>query len=232
MMSVRRESGKQSKPYGLWFKTQVFLATGLVWSLGRSLRVSWHHESRLSDAREASGKKGVIYAFWHQRLLPFCFTHRRQGVNVLVSTHKDGEIIARLISNLGFRTVRGSSTRGGLRAFFEMASDNRQHFDIAVTPDGPRGPSKVLKPGLLLLARRTGRPVIPIANAVWPRIELRSWDRFHLPAPGARCSVVLGEPWWPTRNEHGSTEDARLDLEVRLKQITDEADELVGATSS
>jgi len=231
-MSARTGSGKKANPHGLWFRTQILLATGLVWGLGRSLRVSWHHESRLCDAREASGGKGVIYAFWHQRLLPLCFTHRKQGINVLVSTHKDGEIIARVISNLGFGTVRGSSTRRGLKAFFEMVSDERQHFDLAVTPDGPKGPSKVLKPGLLLLARRTGRPVVPLANAVWPRIELRSWDRFHLPWPGARCSVVLGEPWWPDRNEHGSTEDARLDLELRLKRITDEADKLVGARSS
>jgi lysophospholipid acyltransferase (LPLAT)-like uncharacterized protein len=216
--------------HGTWFELQVAAATSLVWCLGRSLRVTWHGNDRLEHAREGAQGRGIIYAFWHQRLFPFCFTHRRQNINVLVSTHRDGELIARVIANLGFDTVRGSSTRGGREAVREMTVERRKPFDLAVTPDGPRGPARVLKPGLLVLARRTNRPIVPIANAVWPRVELSSWDRFHIPLPFARCSIVHGEPWWP---ERGVDADAvRIDLERRLSDATLEAETLVRGHAS
>lgn len=210
------------------FGAKVRAATGVLWGLGRSLRVTWYHEDALDDI----GKKspgGVIYAFWHQRLLPFCYTHRQRGVCVLVSTHRDGELIAQVIERLGFDTIRGSSTRGGRKALHGMIALGRQGHDLAVTPDGPRGPRYVLKPGLVTLARMTGLPVIPIANAAWPRLELRSWDRFHVPSPGARCAVVLGRPWWPGEFGKDEREAARRQLELRLIETTAEADRLVGA---
>jgi lysophospholipid acyltransferase (LPLAT)-like uncharacterized protein len=214
--------------FGAWFELQVAAATGLVWCLGRSLRVTWHGNERLEEARRRAQGCGVIYAFWHQRLLPFCFTHRRQNINVLVSTHRDGELIARVIANMGFDTVRGSSTRGGREAVREMATDKRKQFDLAVTPDGPRGPARTLKPGLLVLARRTRRPIVPIANAVWPRFELSSWDKFHIPLPFAACSIVHGEPWWPERGVDSDT--AQTDLENRINNVTREAERLVRGT--
>jgi lysophospholipid acyltransferase (LPLAT)-like uncharacterized protein len=229
-MSRQGEVIGEHPSYGRWFELQVGAATALVWCLGRTLRVSWHGIHQLEMARRQASGGGIIYAFWHQRLLPFCFTHRRQNINVLVSTHRDGELIARVIGNLGFDSVRGSSTRGGRQAIREMANEKRRQFDLAVTPDGPRGPARVLKPGLLVLARRTGRPIVPIANAIWPRIEISSWDRFHIPVPFARCSIVHGEPWWPERGI--DVETARMDLEVYLNELTREADRLVRTIAS
>lgn len=209
--------------YGRWFDVQVFLGVSVVRALGATLRVRWYHAERVLEAR-AHADGGVLYAFWHQRLLPFCFTHRSQGIHVMVSTHRDGELITRIIGRLGFGAVRGSSTRQGMKALFGMAAQGRRGVDLAVTPDGPRGPREVLKPGMILLARRLGKPVVPIANSTWPRVELRSWDRFHLPLPGARCAVVLGEPWSP--DDSTSLEDAAHALEERLRMTTAEADRL------
>lgn len=213
-------------PHGRWFDFQVAAAVGIVRALGPTLRVRWHHAERVDHARSVSGM-GVIYAFWHQRLLPFCYTHRDQRIQVMVSTHRDGELITRVIARLGFGAVRGSSTRHGTKALFGMAAERYRTLDLAVTPDGPRGPRQVLKQGLVMLARRTGRIVIPIANSTWPRIELKSWDRFHLPLAGAKCAVVLGEPWEYDRRVFQSLEEARRDLESRVAAVTAEADRLV-----
>ncbi|MBN1425762.1 lysophospholipid acyltransferase family protein [Candidatus Fermentibacteria bacterium] len=212
--------------YGRWFDLQVCLGVLAVRALGATLRVRWYHGERVVAAR-GSARDGVLYAFWHQRLLPFCYTHRFQGVHVMVSTHRDGELITRIIGRLGFGAVRGSSTRQGMKALFGMAAEGRRGVDLAVTPDGPRGPREVLKPGMVVLARRLGKPIVPIANAAWPRIELRSWDRFHVPLPGARCAVVVGEPWLPV--DTASVEDSRRDLEHRLQMTTAEADRLCRA---
>ena len=193
----------------------------LVKCIGITLRTRWFGLDHLDDARDR-GPGGVIYAFWHQRLLPFCFTHRNQGVQVLVSTHRDGEIIARTIQRLGFGTVRGSSTRGGREALFRMVHESREGHDLAVTPDGPRGPRYLLKPGLVIIARKTGLPVVPIANAVWPRKELTSWDGFHVPFPFGKCVIIHGEPVFVP--PYGDREEIRKDLEQRLIEITEKAD--------
>lgn len=226
-MSRRTSNALGRRSYGRWFEAQVALASATVWVLGRSLRITWHQLDLLESARERSAGRGIIYAFWHQRLLPLCFTHRRRSINVLVSTHRDGELIARVIGNLGFETVRGSSTRGGREALHEMTAKSRSAHDLGVTPDGPRGPARELKPGLLVLARRSGRPVVPLASAVWPRVELSSWDRFHIPLPFARCAITHGEPWWPERGM--DAESMRAELEARINQVTRAADTLVGA---
>lgn len=210
---------------GRMFELRVRVGAAIVRTVGRTLRVRWHHAERVDQARRRYDS-GVLYIFWHQRLFPFCYTHRDQGIHVMVSTHRDGELIARIIDRLGFGTVRGSSTRQGLHALFGMAAQGRRGVDLAVTPDGPRGPREVLKAGTVVLARRSGLPVVPIANSTWPRMELRSWDRFHVPLPGARCAVVVGEPWWPEDASDRPAEEVRRDLEQRLNLTTAEADRL------
>jgi lysophospholipid acyltransferase (LPLAT)-like uncharacterized protein len=202
-----------------------FSGAAFIHMLGRTLRVQWFDEQYVSEARGTT-RGGVIYAFWHQRLLPFCFTHRNRGIRVLISTHRDGEIIARTIERLGFGTVRGSSTRGGREALFGLINESRKGFDLAVTPDGPRGPRYFLKPGLVTVARKTGFPIIPIANSVWPRKELSSWDGFHIPLPFAKCIITHGKPVFVP--QHGDREEIRRDLEDRVMDVTRRADSLLG----
>ena len=107
----------------------------------------------------------VIFVFWHGRLLPLVHAHRRKGTAVLVSEHGDGEYIARIIQRYGFQTVRGSSTRGRVRGLRGLIRAARRGHDLAVTPDGPRGPNRSVKAGALIVARLTGLPVIPVGVA-------------------------------------------------------------------
>jgi hypothetical protein len=170
----------------------AWAGAGLIRVLGATWRVD---ASGLADydRRVAAGER-CIFAFWHARLLALAYTHRHRGAVVLVSQHRDGELIARAVGHLGFRLARGSSTRGGDQAMRELLRAAEEGALIAVTPDGPRGPRERVKPGLVALASRSGRPIVPVAAASHPAWVLRSWDRFRVPKPFARVVVAYGEP--------------------------------------
>lgn len=136
----------------------------------------------------------LLYAFWHGHLLSLVYHRRREGIRVLVSQGRDGEYITRVIHHHGFRTVRGSSSRGGFRSLLEMVSFAREGGLLAITPDGPRGPRHRVQPGVLLVAQRGRIPIVPLAVTAWPRKNLRSWDRFLVPLPFARIVVAYGAP--------------------------------------
>lgn len=167
------------------------VASAVVRALGATWRLEWR--GREHDPGPAPGGP-CIFAFWHARLAPLVFTHRGRGIGVLVSRHHDGEWIARIIEHLGFELARGSSTRGGEEGLRDMLSLAERGRQLAVTPDGPRGPAERVKPGLVYLASRTGFPVVPVATAADRAWVFRSWDRFRLPQPFARVVVAFGEP--------------------------------------
>jgi lysophospholipid acyltransferase (LPLAT)-like uncharacterized protein len=199
----------------------------LLRSLGVTLRVRRLGLENIEAAREIAGN--ILFVVWHARLLPLTYIHRNEGINVLVSTHQDGEYIARVIHGMGFGTSRGSSTRGGIRALRELIQAAGRQADLAVTPDGPRGPRETVRPGAVYLAKRLGLPVIPIGVSSKPCIRLRSWDRFMIPLPFARCTVVYGEPVvydGPLTEE--SMKADRDDLERRLRRIAEEAEHVCG----
>jgi lysophospholipid acyltransferase (LPLAT)-like uncharacterized protein len=127
-------------------------------------------------------------------MLPLLYLHRDEGISVLISEHRDGELIARVAVSLGFRTVRGSTSRGAARALAGMVRELEHGHDVAVTPDGPRGPARTFAPGALIAAQRAGAPVIAVgvsAKAAW---RLRSWDRFVIPKPFGRVTVAYSKP--------------------------------------
>lgn len=144
-------------------------------------------------AMRAEGR-GFIFALWHGQLLPLLAHHRDQGVRVLISEHRDGEIIARIAEALGFRTVRGSTTRGGARALLAMCDALAHGDELAITPDGPRGPAHVFAPGALVAAQRARVPIVPVGVAVSSAWRLRSWDAFSIPKPFARVTIAYGAP--------------------------------------
>jgi lysophospholipid acyltransferase (LPLAT)-like uncharacterized protein len=136
----------------------------------------------------------VIFVFWHGNLLPLVHYHRNEGIVVLVSEHSDGEHIARVLARRGFGTVRGSSTRGGARGLRALVRAARAGKDLALTPDGPRGPRGEFKPGALQAARMTGHPVIPLAVDASSAWTLSSWDRFTVPKPLATVRIQYLPP--------------------------------------
>lgn len=139
----------------------------------------------------------VIFAFWHGRLLPLTFLHRGRGSVVLVSQHRDGEVIARILDSLGYVTARGSTTRGGAKGLRELIRRAGEGRDIGITPDGPRGPREVAQAGVVAAARVTGLPIVPLSAAVSPAWTLKSWDQFLIPKPFARVFVRYEAPIAP-----------------------------------
>ena len=167
--------------------------------------------------------EGTINVFWHARLLllPFAYLGEKSP-HILISGHGDGEIIANVMKCFGFSLVRGSSSKRGKEALHEMVKLARENQDLGITPDGPRGPAEVVKPGVPLLGRLTGRPVIPLAYSCSRAKRFTSWDRFMLPYPFSRGVIVWGEPLYCSAGEHA--EAFRQRIEQSLREVTARAD--------
>lgn len=166
--------------------------------------------------------EGTIIVSWHGRLLPVPFAYTGKGAHCLISTHGDGEIIANVVKRFGIGVVRGSSSKGGKKAFLEMVQLARDNRDLGITPDGPRGPAETVKPGVARLARLTGRPVVPVAFSCSRAKRFASWDRFMLPHPFSRGIFIWGEPLYYREGE--DIESFRLRIERALRETTARAD--------
>ncbi len=187
---MRSQSLPQDLAPDLSFRILGRLGAGLMRLWGATLSIDWvGTENRCAVERE-EGR--VLYAFWHGQILPLVYCHRERGIVTLVSRSKDGEIISQILSGLGLGVVRGSSTRGGMRGLLEMVRIGRQGYPLAVTPDGPKGPSHLLQGGVLHIAHRSRLPIVPLAVEAVRRTELSSWDRFMIPHPWSRLAVVVG----------------------------------------
>jgi lysophospholipid acyltransferase (LPLAT)-like uncharacterized protein len=168
----------------------------------------------------------VIYVVWHARLLMLPYLYRDRGLRVLVSRSRDGEMIARLVRRFGFVVVRGSSSRGGAEGLRGLARALREGHSVIVVPDGPRGPSETVKPGVVVLARLTGAPVVPMALGASSEWRARSWDGFRVPKPFARCVVRFGGPVRVGRPAgRRADESPRKEIEAALREVTWRADE-------
>jgi lysophospholipid acyltransferase (LPLAT)-like uncharacterized protein len=178
-----------------------------------------------------------ILAFWHGRIAMMVFSWQRSArISMLISRHRDGEMIANVIARYGFSSIRGSAAKpgsdkakGGQAALKAMLRLLREGESVGITPDGPRGPRMRASDGATALARLSGAPVIPAAFATRRRKVLSSWDRFILPLPFTRGVFVWGEPVHVDRKgDDASLERARQAIEDGLNAVTHEADRLVG----
>lgn len=149
---------------------------------------------RLESDGGLLGDGAAIYVFWHGRFWLAAGRLGRPGTAVLVSLSEDGEVIARAARDLGFHPVRGSSSRGGREGLAALGRCLAEGRDVAITPDGPRGPRETVQIGAVVLAARSGRPVVPIGIASRPVWRLNSWDRFQIPKPWARAVAIYGAP--------------------------------------
>lgn len=212
---------------GAWWLPLAAWAGGLV---VRLLGATWRYTTSEAPGYLASKRSGArhVYAFWHSVILPMAYLRRDEGIAVLVSRHRDGELITRVIEGLGYVAARGSSTRGGEAGVRGMLQWAAQDHDLAITPDGPRGPREQAKEGIVYLAARTARPIIPIGVGASRSWVLRSWDGFRIPQPFARVHVVYGEPMRVTDAEGEAGESARLEFEAALGAVTRAARERAG----
>ncbi len=141
-------------------------------------------------------RQPVIFALWHCHVffMPMLRLHTRQPVSVLLSAHRDAQIVGVAARMRGVELVAGSSTRGGARAFLQLLQLLRQGRHVCITPDGPRGPAREVKPGAVHLAQRSGCALVPMGLALTRGRHLRSWDRTLLPLPFGRVVITLGAP--------------------------------------
>lgn len=162
----------------------------------RALAVTWRYRITNEESYRAlrARSEPFIFAFWHGQMLPLLWRHRGEGVAVVVSSHRDGEIIARIAEHLGFRTIRGSTSRGAARALLGIVRELENGAEVAVTPDGPRGPAQKFASGALVAAQRVSVPIVGVAAAASRAWRLRSWDRFMIPKPFSRVNVVYTPP--------------------------------------
>jgi lysophospholipid acyltransferase (LPLAT)-like uncharacterized protein len=158
-------------------------------------------------------------------MLPLAWHHRDQGITILVSPHADGDVGVRIAHAFGFRTERGSTYRGAGRALLRMSRAAEEGRDVVFTPDGPRGPAETVSPGALIVAQRSGAPILPVAAGARRAWRLRSWDRFLIPRPFATVTVVYGDALYvdePTAR-HAAAEGERLEQVMRTLTATADA---------
>lgn len=159
----------------------------------------------------------AIVAIWHESMIPAAFHYRNAGCCTLASHSFDAELGVRVIRNLGIMSIRGSSSNGGSEALHNLAATLEHAPVVALTLDGPRGPRRIAKPGVAILAARTGAPIIPHAFAVRPAWRWRSWDQFMIAKPFAQVVSVYGAAIPPPENTHPDTiEETRLRVEASL----------------
>jgi lysophospholipid acyltransferase (LPLAT)-like uncharacterized protein len=159
-----------------------------------------------------------VFLLWHEVLLPLLWQHRRQSISIVVSEARDGQYLAEFAAALGYRAVRGSSTRGAARALLGAVRELQAGYAVAFTPDGPRGPRREMKPGVVAAAQRGGGVVVPLhaeADRAW---RLDSWDRFMIPKPGARVRIRYGRPFEVAKGDAGLAAGL-ADAEERLREI-------------
>lgn len=197
------------------FKQRLLMRAGglvgylVLLLLGRTVRFELagleHWEAATRDGRPP------ILSVWHNRLFIGTYFLRRRSVVVMTSRSSDAEYSSRLVQRFGFGVVRGSSTRGGSAALLKMVRVMRAGFPTAFTIDGPRGPRYVAKMGALLLAKKTGCPILPFTITPAHSWELPTWDRLLIPVPFTRALMIYGEPLYVPPDADSETLHARRD---------------------
>ena len=202
----------------------------LAWFFAKILGKTLSIEMPNAENNRFGKNDPVIYVLWHGRLFFPVFCFRNRGIIALVSEHRDGEIITASLKSAGNDTVRGSTTRGGVKALARLVRLVKNGAQIAFTPDGPRGPKWHFQPGAVYVAAKTGIPIVPLGGSAKHAFYFKSWDSFQLPLPFSKGVFVVGEPYYVTGglNEE-NIEFHRAELERRLINLIKEADEKVGA---
>ncbi len=210
-------------------RTGAYLASRFATLLLRVLGATWRISVE-GDDPFATGHGPHLGAFWHRNALIAAFVFRDREFSVPVSRSRDGDLITQLLLGLGYiMPPRGSSSRGGAAALRSLTRMVEQGVTVSIQTDGPRGPARVSKHGMVSLARRTGRPISPLAFSARPCIQFRSWDRTLLPLPFARVLCSFGPAIPVPRDAEPEEEEAiRGTLDRELNRLTDKADDRFG----
>jgi hypothetical protein len=199
---------------------------GLIRVVSATIRYEWRDTSGLLAIDKT---QAVIFCVWHNRLA-LCLEvfrvflrdiQRPRPLAAMVSASKDGGLLARVLEHYGVQPVRGSTSRRGRQALLELVSWAERGYDLAITPDGPRGPRYTVQEGVIALAQLTGRPILPVSYHLAWKIHVKSWDRFQIPLPFTKCLMHLTPPIYVPRDASETEREAiRREVEQRLRSVT------------
>ncbi len=202
------------------------LIYGLIRAVSATIRYEWRDNSGLLSIDK---DQSVIFCIWHNRL-SLCLEvyrvflrdiQRPCRLAAIVSASKDGGLLARVLENYGVQPVRGSTSRRGRQAMLELVGWAERGYDLAITPDGPRGPRYIIQEGVIALAQVTGRPVLPVSYHLTWKIRLKSWDRFQIPLPFTKCLMHFTTPIYVPRDaSDADREELRKQVEQQLMSVT------------
>ena len=182
------------------------------------------------SVKDIMASRRFIFAFWHSRIVLISYLFQGWKGAILVSASDDGEIIARILQRQGHETIRGSSSRRGFRALARLIKALKEETRPGVVvPDGPQGPRFKVQPGIVILAQKTGYPIIPVSYSAKRVKVFSSWDRFILPFPFTRASLIYGKPVRvPGKLSEKKREDCQKKLEDEMNRITERVDRQYG----
>lgn len=209
-------------------RIEALLLVLFIKSVTATVRFRLRDDSGFFDAATAGQ---AIYSCWHNRLalcLPAYSRYARprnntRGLAAMVSASRDGAFLSAVLEALGVQPVRGSSSRRGSQALLEMTRWAERGYDLAITPDGPRGPRYQVQPGIISLAQLTGLPILPFSYRLNWKILIRSWDRFQVPVPFARCELRTAPTIRiPREADEAERERLRQQLEQAMRSITED----------
>jgi lysophospholipid acyltransferase (LPLAT)-like uncharacterized protein len=202
----------------------------VIQAIGPTLRfaISWEDDSPGSlEARP------FVYSFWHACMLPAMYLWRNLQIRVMSSDSFDGEYTGRIMRKFGFVKVRGSSTRGAVRALLGMRRELEQGWVVAFTIDGPKGPRYVVKPGPVLLSRSTGVPMVVFHMAVDHAWVLKTWDRLMIPQPFSRVLMrVSRRITVPKDADNDQMERSQNELQAALDRVREFAEANIQSVGS
>ncbi|HEY0866991.1 MAG TPA: lysophospholipid acyltransferase family protein [Fimbriimonas sp.] len=199
------------------------IAYAIVRTLGSLVRVRFEGFDKVEACRSA------ILCSWHGRTFVFANAYRNRGAWVIISQSKDGDLQTTIFRRLGYRIIRGSTGRGGVRAAVEAIRALREGGLMAMTPDGPRGPSGVVQSGVMTIAQKSGAALIPVGVSAAGRWLFRSWDRYLIPHPFTRAVILAGEPIYvPADATESEVEAIRQRFEDEINRVEAEAERAMG----
>ncbi len=169
------------------------LAPAIIDPLAHSWRFRVRHGDRWQ--RLVDTGRPFIYLLWHEALIPLLWRHRQQQVTIVVSEAREGQYLSDYATRIGYQLLQGSSTRGGARALLGAIRALDDGCTVAITPDGPRGPRREIKPGVVHAAQRSGAMIMPLHASSRSAWLARSWDQMFLPKPFAEVHLGYGEPF-------------------------------------
>lgn len=173
----------------------------------------------------AFNKKNFILAVWHNKLFFSAYLERDNNLFTLISHSQDGEYITKVLKKFGFQIIRGSSSKGAVKALVQMIKVIRQGNNAAITPDGPRGPIYNVQPGIVMLAQKTRCPIIPISYASRFKKRLSSWDGFEIPYPFNKIVVTYGKPLYINKDQ--DMESAVLSVKQALDMNREQGENIL-----